>query len=1093
MNTIAEIEHFKSFARERFRTLVEASSFLGGPAGLEATLGFEEFARALRISGYRRAPERLFQQLASSGVISVRDLLADIELQAEVAAVERGIERNFERAERQVIKAEERMLDAEIRDTMGRTHDALFSSTSPEQRAAMAPLEMAGTLRAEARLKEDVDVLSREVTLLRRKVDDAASREALMEERSSREFGEGELRQLSSKLEESLARETVALRADNADLRASLTEALRICAEERKERQNDVAEMSKRMKDLQMWADERTQRIEGVAKQALHQTNDNRTALQEVEQLREMSEFRCLAAVSEESRNRDAALQREQQAREVMCAELETRFKTLLNEERVLRTRENDQLTLQLSKCEDLLRVEREAIQAMKADFAAQVEDLMRKLHDEARLRQSEFTQLVVQAEETRAALQSEARERRDGEEVLTKKLLMVETNLVTFQETTQQEFSLVKQTLLDLREAGQVEAAAREEAVNRLQNLIDDEARARGEAISVEASRREASETRMEQYFQTLMSEERTRREEAENKIEMGIQHLSQEMNFEKSKTAAQIRELSQGLAQTREGLTAETAARRHEIGQLTKGLEDMCSSLVDEQAAREASEAKLRESVSEIAITLRGETVVREEAERRANTERVELQSALQREAGTREEVEARLMQRIADERRLREEAVENEAKMREEVDNKNMAMMQKALGDERKAREQGVRQVEHRALMNEEALGFYKNERQEHDREVTARFNELEEGLGEARRLARETLLRREELVAVKDLLLQEKAERQAEDSALELAVKEQGVRMEQLQQSQELSEKRMDKRCLELSEKIDLEQKERVAGDAEGDRNLADERTDRVNSQVAERRALQEMISRVEEAFGKAVLEERHGREEGDTSLDAKCLQLREAIDEARRWQVQATKEALQKEAGERRAECEKLASMQTESDERAARAEQARIRSEGQLRQEVLEFKATLKRESRDRELAVAKLATLVREEAQKREEAMAREGRLRSEGLERSSEAFHQAIRDERKARERDDLRLENRSLVGVGTSPGKAGFEATYLATEAVVDSTAAQVEVRAITRRINEIEDRLDKGESRQKSAEERTVGMLDAIMTGLSTASD
>merc|ERR1719506_982252 len=128
---------------------------------------------------------------------------------------------------------------------------------------------------------------------------------------------------------------------------------------------------------------------------------------------------------------------------------------------------------------------------------------------------------------------------------------------------------------------------------------------------------------------------------------------------------------------------------------------------------------------------------------------------------------------------------------------------------------------------------------------------------------------------------------------------------------------------------------MECKERINADNEGDKNLADERTDRVNSQVAERRTIQEMIAKVEEAFGKAVLEERHGREEGDSALDAKCLQLREAIDEARRWQVQATKEALQKEAGERRTECEKLASSQTESDERMARSEQARIRSEGQ--------------------------------------------------------------------------------------------------------------------------------------------------------------
>merc|ERR1719160_2035955 len=208
------------------------------------------------------------------------------------------------------------------------------------------------------------------------------------------------------------------------------------------------------------------------------QANDNRTALQEVEQLREMSEFRVLGAISEEARNRDAAIQREQQAREVMCAELEARWKTLLNEERMLRTRENDQMTLALSKCEDMIRAEREAAQAMKADFTAQIEDLMRKLHDEARLRQSEFTQLVVQAEEARAALQNEARERREKEEVIQKKIVAVEIKVDQNWENSEQEFSLLKQTVLDLREAGQIEATAREEAVNKLRNLLDDETR---------------------------------------------------------------------------------------------------------------------------------------------------------------------------------------------------------------------------------------------------------------------------------------------------------------------------------------------------------------------------------------------------------------------------------------------------------------------------------------------------------------------------------------------------------------------------------------------------------------------------------------
>ena len=48
----------------------------------------------------------------------------------------------------------------------------------------------------------------------------------------------------------------------------------------------------------------------------------------------------------------------------------------------------------------------------------------------------------------------------------------------------TEQELALVQQSLLDLREAAQVEASTREECVARLQNLIDDEARAREDDI---------------------------------------------------------------------------------------------------------------------------------------------------------------------------------------------------------------------------------------------------------------------------------------------------------------------------------------------------------------------------------------------------------------------------------------------------------------------------------------------------------------------------------------------------------------------------------------------------------------------------------
>merc|ERR1719375_2797403 len=382
----AEMDQFRSFIRERFRSEPEAAAFLGGPAGIEALLSFDEFARALRISGYRRSPDRLFQLVGEGGVVSVRDLLRDSGLPTEPQSSIGG------------------MLVAP---------DAGAPSPTAAERSALMPIEEAGMARLERQLMDQVETLRLEVSQLRLKADDAAPREALLEERSGREIGEEAMRQLSMKLEEALARETVALRADNADLRASLTESLRLLAEERKERQTDTAEAAKRLKDLQNFTEERTQRLEGLARGVQTQVGENRTSLQEVEQLREMSEFRVLASVAEESRAREAAIQREQQAREAMCAEIEQRWRVLLNEERTLRNKENDALALQLGRCEDALRAEREVQTQRNSDFASRLDDIVREIRDEIRARQSETMRIQAQVDELRTAIRSEAEDRR--------------------------------------------------------------------------------------------------------------------------------------------------------------------------------------------------------------------------------------------------------------------------------------------------------------------------------------------------------------------------------------------------------------------------------------------------------------------------------------------------------------------------------------------------------------------------------------------------------------------------------------------------------------------------------------------------------
>jgi len=193
------------------------------------------------------------------------------------------------------------------------------------------------------------------------------------------------------------------------------------------------------------------------------------------------------------------------------------------------------------------------------------------------------------------------------------------------------------------------------------------------------------------------------------------------------------------------------------------------------------------------------------------------------------------------------------------------------------------------------------------------------------------------------------------------------------------------------------------------------------------------------------------------------------------------QVVATRDEMRREAVERKADDERLSTALSETNCRVERAEQARIKNESGICQDVLEAKNALKKEIRDRELTESRLAAFVREETQKREETIERECRLRTEADERVTDACHAAIRDERRVREKEDLRLEGRSLAVVGSKGGD------------LPDSREAAglvMEQRALRQGFAELQDRLVNAEMRQKTAEERTVGMLDAIMSGLST---
>merc|ERR1719301_76852 len=218
-------------------------------------------------------------------------------------------------------------------------------------------------------------------------------------------------------------------------------------------------------------------------------------------------------------------------------------------------------------------------------------------MHEEERARQAECARLAMLLEETRAAIRGEAEERRLDTESLAKRCSGLDAALQSGMEHTEQEFAIMKQSVLDLREAAQLEASTREECVARLQNLLDDEARAREDDIIKAGVAREAAENRLEQHLQTMLYEERALREDIESQLEAKAAAMLHDLNFEKARFAAQGRELSQAVASTREALASETTARRNELGAMTKTLEELRNSLTDETTMRERCEARLLE----------------------------------------------------------------------------------------------------------------------------------------------------------------------------------------------------------------------------------------------------------------------------------------------------------------------------------------------------------------------------------------------------------------------------------------------------------------------------------------------------------------
>jgi hypothetical protein len=189
-------------------------------------------------------------------------------------------------------------------------------------------------------------------------------------------------------------------------------------------------------------------------------------------------------------------------------------------------------------------------------------------------------------------------------------------------------------------------------------------------------------------------------------------------------------------------------------------------------------------------------------------------------------------------------------------------------------------------------------------------------------------------------------------------------------------------------------------------------------------------------------------------------------------------LDSTREELKRESQDRKTEDGILARSINDTESRLERSEQVRIAADNGFRQDILQVKTMVTKEVRDQAAATEGLKLEIRKEGEAREESITREARLRNDAQEHIKETFNAAIREERSVRGKDVLRLEGRK----GVVSGKPGAEGPG------IEGVAVQTDLRALRQALGDTQDRLVAAESRQKSAEERTVSMLDAIMSGL-----
>eukprot|EP00439_Symbiodinium_sp_Y106_P026373 s145_g3.t1 len=266
-------------------------------------------------------------------------------------------------------------------------------------------------------------------------------------------------------------------------------------------------------------------------------------------------------------------------------------------------------------------------------------------------------------------------------------------------------------------------------------------------------------------------------------------------------------------------------------------------------------------------------------------------------------------------------------------------------------------------------------------------------------------------------------------------------------------------------------------------------IADERRQLDTTAATQLRSIEDRLRQAEENARHRLLEDSRlpgtkaaaNLSKAVADLDARCEAVRVTVGAVQSGLAEVQQKQTKTSEVEALAEGSQLSTRLVEHAERLELAEQQRVKASNELLQEVMEARSALRQEIRDREEGQSKVTHQFREEAAKREEALEREARLRLEGEERAAQGLQAAIREERRLRLQSEMRLE-----GLGKALAASPSSGDDRLAAAILDSSTE--EQTRLKNQLTELQARVASSEARQKTAEERTVSMLDAIMNGL-----